>query len=70
MTEQPTESLEDVWPLQAKLNARAGFDTQALGEELLAAEQAGGDLPDEVAVRIRRCTGIFRATPECVDLKP
>lgn len=34
-------SLEDLWPLQAALNARAGFDTQGLGAQLRAAEQAG-----------------------------
>lgn len=31
-------SLEDIWPLQAELNARAGFDTRALGQKLLADE--------------------------------
>jgi NTP pyrophosphatase (non-canonical NTP hydrolase) len=30
------ESLEAIWPLQARLNARAGFDTHALGQKLLA----------------------------------
>lgn len=35
---QPPSSLEDIWPLQADLNARAGFDTRALGEKLQADE--------------------------------
>lgn len=34
-------SLEDIWPLQASLNARAGFDTQAIGQALRNAEAAG-----------------------------
>jgi len=33
--------LEDIWPLQAELNKRAGFDTSSLGEQLIAAEQTG-----------------------------
>ncbi len=37
-TPTPPKSLEDIWPLQADLNARAGFDTQALGQKLLADE--------------------------------
>jgi len=35
-------SLEDIWPLQAELNRRAGFDTLALGQALEAAACAGG----------------------------
>jgi len=38
MTQNPITSLEDIWPLQGKLNARAGFDTQSLGKNLLADE--------------------------------
>jgi len=34
-------SLEDIWPLQAELNAKAGFDTRRLGEALSAAERDG-----------------------------
>ena len=37
MNDKPVESLEDIWPLQAALNAKAGIDTQALGKALLAA---------------------------------
>ena len=36
MTDQPIRSLEDLWPLQAALNKKAGFDTQAIGETLSA----------------------------------
>jgi len=42
---KPIESLEDIWPLQAALNRKAGFDTQAIGQALAAADQAG-QLPD------------------------
>ncbi|MCE5328179.1 MAG: hypothetical protein LLG01_17370 [Planctomycetaceae bacterium] len=34
-------SIDDIWPLQAALNKRAGFDTAALGEALKAVEAAG-----------------------------
>ncbi|MFP4214574.1 MAG: hypothetical protein ACLFVH_01500 [Phycisphaerae bacterium] len=38
--EMPIDSLEDIWPLQAELNARAGFDTLALGDALNKADCA------------------------------
>ncbi|MFW5732843.1 MAG: hypothetical protein ACOCZU_06490 [Planctomycetota bacterium] len=38
--EKPIDSLEDIWPLQAELNARAGFDTLALGDALNKADSA------------------------------
>ena len=41
MDQQDIGSLEDIWPLQAELNKRAGFDTAAIGDELLAAERGG-----------------------------
>jgi len=41
MSERKIESLEDIWPRQAALNAKAGFDTQAIGQALAAAERAG-----------------------------
>jgi len=44
MTRQQVESLEDIWPLQAELNRRAGFDTAAMGQALADAE-AAGELP-------------------------
>ena len=42
MDEQVIASLEDLWPLQASLNARAGFDTLAMGRRLVEAMQAAG----------------------------
>ena len=51
MDEKTVSSLEDIWPLQAALNARAGLDTQALGSALAAAE-ASGELPAAGGVRL------------------
>jgi hypothetical protein len=50
MAGQDIRSLEDLWPLQAELNRRAGFDTAGLGAALAAAE-ADGSLPPEGGVR-------------------
>lgn len=52
MEDRPIESLEDIWPLQAALNRKAGIDTQALGEALVAAMQAGRGQVD-VATRVK-----------------
>jgi len=52
MTDKPIESLEDIWPLQAALNKRAGFDTEALGRALGAAA-AAGRLDDEQELRLQ-----------------
>ena len=41
MTHQIIASLEDIWPLQGELNARAGIDTQLLGKNLIADETDG-----------------------------
>jgi len=37
------QSLEDIWPLQAKLNAKAGFDTSAMGELLVGQGKDNAD---------------------------
>ena len=44
-------SLEDIWPRQAELNRKAGFDTAALGAALSAAER-DGTLPAEGGLRV------------------
>jgi hypothetical protein len=46
MTDKPICNLKDIWPLQADLNARSGYDTLALGESLRDA----GDEPDEATL--------------------
>ncbi|MFW6154398.1 MAG: hypothetical protein ACOC95_04190 [Planctomycetota bacterium] len=51
MAESPLRSLEQIWSLQAALNARAGFDTLAMGQRL--AEAAGdGALRDSGGLRV------------------
>lgn len=51
MADGRIESLEDLWPLQATLNRKGGYDTQALGEALATAEQSG-ELPDQGGLRV------------------
>jgi len=46
MAAEEIGSLEDVWPLQADLNRRAGFDTAGLGAALAAAERDGSLAPE------------------------
>ena len=52
MANRKIGSLEDIWPLQAELNCRAGFDTSGLGAALSAAE-ADGSLPTEGGLRLQ-----------------
>ncbi len=51
MGNNPFESLKDIWPAQAELNARAGFDTAGLGKKLAEA-MADGSLPDSGGLRV------------------
>ena len=51
MGEKAISSLDDIWPLQAELNARAGFDTRRLGESL-AEEERSGTLPASGGIRV------------------
>jgi hypothetical protein len=44
------ERLEDIWPLQAALNRKSGFDTEGLGKAL-ADQLATGALPAEGGIR-------------------
>ncbi len=71
MAEQAITSLEDIWPLQAKLNARAGFDTKRLGEQLLAAEKDGADRSGELPVTVGRALKnyIDAMVSECHELQ-
>ncbi len=62
MSGEAIESLGDIWPMQAELNKRSGFDTGGLGEALRAAE-ADGTLPDEGGLR----TDIGRALKNYID---
>jgi NTP pyrophosphatase (non-canonical NTP hydrolase) len=46
MQEPVVKTLEDVWPLQAELNARVGIDTLAIGRRLAEQEAAGTLAPE------------------------
>ena len=62
MTANGVTSLADLWPRQAELNRRAGFDTHALGAALRQAE-AAGDLPGATELRLQ----VGRALKNYVD---
>ena len=62
MDEQTVAALEDLWPLQAELNRRAGFDTDGLGRRLADAVAAGA-LEREGGLR----TAVGRALKNYVD---
>ena len=62
MVEPQVQSLEDIWPLQAELNKKAGFDTLALGAALLGA-QSSGALPASGGIR----TDVGRVLKNYID---
>ena len=62
MSDREIGSLEDIWPLQAELNCRAGFDTKGLGAALSAAE-ADGSLRREGGLRLE----VGRALKNYID---
>jgi hypothetical protein len=62
MAEQPIRSLEDIWPLQAELNRKAGFDTLGMGRAMDTEFRAGG-LPAEGGLR----SEVGRALKNYVD---
>ncbi|MFP4053920.1 MAG: hypothetical protein ACLFV7_08670 [Phycisphaerae bacterium] len=62
MPDDPITSLEDIWPLQATLNARAGIDTEGLGKALADAER-NGTLPQQGGPRLE----VGRALKNYVD---
>ncbi len=72
MEEPRIDSLEDIWPLQAELNSRAGFDTAAIGQALAAAEREGR-LPDtgELRCQVGRALKNYldALTSECHELQ-
>ena len=62
MQDREIRSLEDIWPLQAALNSKAGFDTSGLGELLAKAEKAG-ELGEADPVRV----SVGRALKNYID---
>lgn len=62
MADHAIRSLEDIWPLQAELNKRAGFDTLALGRAVVKAERAGRECRKDQA-----CAEAGRALKNYID---
>lgn len=64
-------SLEELWPLQAQLNARAGIDTKALGQLLGAAENQGKTPDGESLLTVGRALKnyIDALASECHELQ-
>lgn len=72
MSDRAIGSLEDIWPVQGALNAKAGFDTQLLGKALAAAEADGtlcatGGLRLEVGRALKNYVDALGA--ECHELQ-
>lgn len=72
MTDKEITSLDDIWPLQASLNARSGFDTKGIGEKLV---QALAENPDDANCDARLQAGralknyIDALASECAELQ-
>ena len=71
MDERTIGSLEDIWPLQAALNKKAGIDTAGLGEALKAAEGEGGQVGPQEALAAGRALKnyIDALAGECYELQ-
>jgi len=72
MAEREIASLADIWPEQAELNKRAGFDTAQLGAQLSAASASGdqqrlGKLRVEVGRALKNYLDALAA--ECHELQ-
>ena len=66
------ETLADIWPLQAKLNRRAGFDTAGLGQALNDAIASGTpEQVDELRTSVGRALKNYldALTSECHELQ-
>ena len=71
-SEQTIRDLADIWPLQAALNSRAGFDTAGLGKALADAEASGdADKIRELRTQVGRALKnyIDAMTSECHELQ-
>lgn len=71
MEEQPIQSLEDIWPLQAELNRKAGFDTAGLGEALTKALPAGAEASADARLAVGRALKNYldALAGECQELQ-
>ena len=72
MQQHVVGSLEEIWPLQAKLNERAGFNTAEIGRELVTAER-DGSLEDAEDIRTQAGRALKNyldaLTAECHELQ-
>jgi hypothetical protein len=71
MTQEPIQSLEDIWPLQAELNRKAGFDTAALGRALSEALPAGAEASADARLAVGRAMKNYldALADECGELQ-
>ena len=72
MAVENIESLSDIWPLQAELNKRAGFDTAGLGAKLAKALEEGSfEQDDTLRTEVGRALKnyIDALTSECHELQ-
>lgn len=72
MDELGIATLADIWPLQAELNKRAGFDTAGMGAELRLAEDNGTDqLNDQLRTEVGRALKNYldALVAECHELQ-
>jgi hypothetical protein len=60
--DEPINSLEQIWPLQAQLNERAGVDTAGMGK-LLKISESTGRLEADEAIRLQ----VGRAIKNYID---
>lgn len=65
MDECAIHSLEEIWPLQAALNKKAGIDTKGLGERLAEAMKAAGGQGEQADPEARLAAG--RALKNYID---
>ncbi len=66
MDKQTINSLEDIWPMQAALNARTGFDTNAMGKAL-AEDENNAELRLKVGKALKNY--IDALADECRELQ-
>ncbi|MDP6381379.1 MAG: hypothetical protein QF662_08550 [Phycisphaerae bacterium] len=65
MADSEIKSLEDIWPLQANLNKRTGFDTAGLGRQLT--ENEWGEIRAQVGRALKNYIDALAA--ECHELQ-
>lgn len=69
MNDRTVGALEDIWPVQAELNRRSGFDTEALGRRIRASADAPPGDPLRVEVGRALKNYIDALAAECQELQ-